>query len=250
MPISELGRKLRDHLEIEPPNRSAARTMFIAAVAARRRRPAWRVLAPVALGLVLLTSLGAVARTALPGQTLYPIREVLHSVGLAPSIAHEVAHRLDTARAALNEGEEPADAQEAIAALASARELLGEVSGTERSDLASEMEELEQEALGLLALDDAAADATAPERRIPTPVDERTRTRDLKDKAKKVMEGLGLGRDGSNEVISGSITGQVSLGPLLLNQPPTETSDGTGDSSDDSNAERGSPLDGFLNLFD
>ena len=107
------------------PSRPEGRAMFIEGVGARRRSIASSLVVPGLAVIILLLSVAIMGRSALPGESLYPVRNVLRSAGLAEAHDADIRRELDDAallvsraRAALEES--PATARRlAVSALMS-----------------------------------------------------------------------------------------------------------------------------------
>jgi hypothetical protein len=134
--LNDLASRVEHWLTCEPPPARQERALFAAGVVgARRARPS-RAFKPAIVAAALLVTLGWVGRDALPGETLYPVRQVLGSVGLAPSMLEEIDKRIVTARAKVESAESALDnrpalaerlARNVISDLNDATRLLGEV---------------------------------------------------------------------------------------------------------------------------
>lgn len=167
--LADLARRLESALEVEAPEARSEKALFVAGVGTHARRSSWTAALVPAAAVAVLIALAVVSRTALPGQTLYPVRKVLGGVGLAPSTAAET-------RALLSEAEQlvvtaegavlsaPTRAQElarrAMVKLEEAERLAGELDGERADSFDAEIDALEDRA------DDAydAADDTLDER--------------------------------------------------------------------------------------
>ncbi|MDQ3951721.1 MAG: hypothetical protein M3279_01975 [Actinomycetota bacterium] len=154
--LADLARRLERALEVEAPDARREKALFVAGAGARARRSPWTAaLVPATAAVALLVALAVVSRTALPGQTLYPVRKVLGGVGLAPSTAREVRSHVDEAEelvtaAAASAVSEPARAQdlaqEAMGVLAEAEELVNELDGERADAFDREIDTLEERA--------------------------------------------------------------------------------------------------------
>ena len=102
--LADLARRLEAALDVEAPDARREKALFVAGVAGhgRRRSPWTTALVPATAAVAVLVALAVVSRSALPGQTLYPVRKVLGGVGLAPSTAREVRELLDEAEQLVN----------------------------------------------------------------------------------------------------------------------------------------------------
>ncbi len=161
--LTELVRQadqLETELAHEAPSGGRERAVFIQGVALRRRHlPGLRILAPAVVVLAALVAVGGFSRSALPGDTLYPMREALASVGLAPSSTEEAERRLNAAERALDQANldvetDPSEARElslgAITNIRQAERLLEDVD-TERADaLLDRADDLEDRSINIL----------------------------------------------------------------------------------------------------
>lgn len=169
--LADLARRLEGALDVEAPDARSEKALFVAGVGSRRaRRSPWpAALVPATAAVAVLVVLAVVSRTALPGQALYPVRQVLGNVGLAPSTAREARVLLDEAEQLVVEAEgatlsAPTRAQDlarrALAKLEEAEELAGELDGARAESFDRSIDALADRA------DDAydAADDTLDER--------------------------------------------------------------------------------------
>ena len=124
---------------------------------------------PAALGAAVLVTIGSLGRVALPGQTLYPIREALATVGLAKSSTEEVERRISDARESLSEAsslvEKNPDSARALAftaigELQRARRFLADVPGADRAGYLSSIGRLEDRAAVIVAAVGGEIDVT------------------------------------------------------------------------------------------
>ncbi len=124
----------------EPASRSRERAMFVAGIGARRRGVSLgRFLVP-ALAVMLVVLVGVAGRLALPGDALYPVRQVLETLRLAPSPWKAVdqdiargARLVAAAESALRQGDLPRAEQSANAAIARLDEAYSGLEGLEGS---------------------------------------------------------------------------------------------------------------------
>ena len=147
----EMGDQIRDAYEGFTPPHSAERAMFIRAVTDGASDHGWsRFLAPVTVTAVLLLGVLLVGRTSLPGDTLYPVREVLRNVGLAPASIEEIQTFLDDAdrlldRAEIIVADNPEAAErfafEATRVLGMAEGAIDELEVDEQAQVTEELEE-------------------------------------------------------------------------------------------------------------
>ncbi len=163
--FAALGERIRlAYLNVGPPH-NAERALFVQGAAARRRGVGWlRVFAPATLTAMLLLVVLMLGRIALPGDTLYPVREVLRSVGLAPATAAEVQEQLDQAEALINRATElqasNVDRAKDVALLAvrllgGAEEMIEDLDSRDARSLSDRIDALLVRAAGLLALEEA-----------------------------------------------------------------------------------------------
>ena len=164
--------------EIPEPEDRRDRAMFVAGVGARRQPPVWRrALVPAAAMFVVLSALSIGSLEAAPGQTLYPLRNALSSVGLAEEpveVVDRVIRRaevsLERAETLLDEGEDFSGAEaltrRTLGHLGEASALLRELSGEAREERAGEIDDLNEDAFELLEdIDEERADAAEEARR-------------------------------------------------------------------------------------
>lgn len=218
--LAELERRLEAALEIEAPDARNARALFVAGAGARARRSSWTAaLVPATAAVAVLIALAVVSRTALPGQALYPVRNVLGRVGLAPSTANEVRELLDDAErlvaaaegAATSSPERAQDlAFEAKATLREAEELVDELDGERADAFDREIEALEDRA-------DEAEDVADD-------------TLDAREEAEEVDDSSGRGSGGDDSSGRGS-GGDDSSG----SGSGDDDSSGSGSGDDDDN---------------
>jgi hypothetical protein len=147
--------------EIPEPAGRRDRAMFTAGVAARRPPPIWRrALVPAAAIFVVLFALSIGSLEAAPGQTLYPLRNALSSVGLAEQPVEVVDRIIRRAEASLERAEDLLDenedfsgaeamTRETIRHLGEARGLLKELNGEPREERADAIADLEDDAFDL-----------------------------------------------------------------------------------------------------
>src|SRR5688500_8404651 len=88
--LFELGEEIRSAYTGFSPDHHAQRVMSVRAVSDRSRATWSRFVAPAAVTAALLFTVLYIGRTSLPGETFYPVREVLRTVGLAPASTEEV----------------------------------------------------------------------------------------------------------------------------------------------------------------
>ena len=207
-PLIDIARELEATYEVASPRAPRERALFVEGIAVQRPRRSWLLLgAPTAvLGGVFVLFL-ALAGRALPGDSLYAVREVMGSVGLARPAATDVrdvideASRLVTA-ARRDADESPARARrEAITALGRlgvARELLKHFDNGGRAEFLAHIEKIENQATAALWL--ASEEAELLERRAER-IEERQEER---DEAGEDNSGSGSGDDDGSDESSGS----------------------------------------------
>ena len=151
---------LKAEFGAEPPAAHHERALFVQGVAARKRsvRPVG-LLVPAAVLSTLLLVVAILGRTAIPGQTLYGVREALATVGLARSPSEEIERRIVDATAGLIEARvlvesSPRTAQglvfEAIADLDRARAFVSDVSRAEAVEFLAAITRLENRAAAII----------------------------------------------------------------------------------------------------
>jgi hypothetical protein len=221
----ELEKDLEEMFDkIPEPAGRRDRAMFTAGVAARRRPPVWRrALVPAAAMFVVLFALSIGSLEAAPGQTLYPLRNALSSVGLAEQPVEVVDRVIRRAEASLERAENLLDenqdfsgaqarTEETLSHLGEARALLKELSGEPREERAEAIADLNDDAYDLLEdIKEERADA-----------------------AEEAFEESGGGDDNSG---SGSGSDDDD------NSGPGSGSDDSGSGSDDDSSGRGSGSD-------
>ncbi|HYN36507.1 MAG TPA: hypothetical protein VEV82_05975 [Actinomycetota bacterium] len=152
---------VKSELHAISPTAARERTLFVQGVAARSSSPsASRFLAPAAFVAGVLIAVAGFGRNAVPGQTLYPVRQALASVGLASSPTEEIERRIADAREQLAEassltGSDPSSAQshvfEAVFDLRRARDFLRDVPTVEQGGYLASIVRLEDRAAGMIA---------------------------------------------------------------------------------------------------
>ena len=181
----KLEKDLKDMFDEIPEGEGRRdRAMFVAGAAARRPQPIWRrALVPAAAMFVVLFALSIGSLEASPGQTLYPLRNALSSVGIAQEPVEVVDRVIRRAEVSLERAEELLDdnedfagaearTEQTLAQLGEARALLKELSGEAREERAEEIEDLNDDAFRLLEdIDEERADA-AEEARVESDDDD------------------------------------------------------------------------------
>ena len=158
--LTEQAERLREELSVPPPAARRQRTLFVQGAAGRSRSfNAFRFLAPAAIVVAGIVALAGFGRTALPGQTLWPVREALSTVGLAATPEEEIDRRIDLARAQCREAADleishPLQAQDlvlgAIGDLERARALAEELDRDQRSTYLLAIGEIEDWAIEMI----------------------------------------------------------------------------------------------------
>ena len=170
--LAALGAQVRDAYATFTPAHTPERAMFVRAVADKTGYWTWsRVLAPVTVTAAILLALLAAGRSALPGGTFYPVRQVLRTVGLAPASVEEVQKLLAWADRLLDEAEKVSDkdpeaaerhAFEAVRVIGMAEGAYSELEVDERATLTDELARLIARAKAILTeapAEDADRDA-------------------------------------------------------------------------------------------
>src|SRR5687768_9038890 len=162
---------LKDEFQTKVPAARHERALFVQGVAARKSsaRPL-RFLVPAAIMALLLFAVAFMGRSAVPGQSLYAVREALATVGLANSPSEEIERRIEVAQDGLTEaqslaGSAPGNAQElvfaAIGDLDRAKAFLPDVSRDERTEYTVTINRLENRAAALIVSLDSGARSDA-----------------------------------------------------------------------------------------
>ena len=170
--LVEVARDLERTFSVDTASKARERAMFVAGVGARRRGPhIARFLVP-ALAVLLIIMVGLAGRVALPGDTLYPVRQALQKVGLATSaweaidadIARATRH-IDAAETALAAGDLVAAEQSAdvaITRLGRALERIETIDGAGKSDRTLLIHTLRDRAEEVVAAVERAEDRPDP----------------------------------------------------------------------------------------
>jgi uncharacterized membrane protein YgcG len=164
----ETAARVRRDFEVEAPRATAERTLFVRSIGARGgHRFSAAVVVPAALVVAVVLVVALAGRSALPGDTLYPVRQALSVVGIARPAVEEIdrriseaARRIETAEAAVgsNRAQARRMAIAALGDLAVARELLREVDAAGARERLERVRRLESRALGVIEA--SASDAT------------------------------------------------------------------------------------------
>jgi hypothetical protein len=163
--IEDLARTADDltrSLAAAPPAATGERALFIEAVAARHRSMSSSLLVPGMAVVGFMLVIAIMGRGAVPGEALYPVRNVLRSAGLANAPVEVLETRLEAAETLVDRAEDALDrsAPEAAEDLAAAAlqklgevgALIGELEADDRADFAEEIAELQEEALIVIRL--------------------------------------------------------------------------------------------------
>jgi hypothetical protein len=161
--------QLRAMFDVEIPDAGRERTMFVSGVSTRRHHfNPLRVMVPAAAFLVLVALAYLGGRTALPGDSLYPVRKALGSVGLADSPIEEIDARTGEAASLLSKAERSLDsnpgtslrlAVEALETLGPAIDLLDELEGDELETRTDVIDALEGRAVDVIGEATSAGEA-------------------------------------------------------------------------------------------
>ena len=158
--LARAAAELQEAFSVEAPRAADVQAMFVEGVAAATARPPYRrLIGGFAVAGIVLLAVVMASRDALPGHTLYSVRQALDSVGLADSPAREAARRLDKAASLIEAAEAmpPSEraqilAVDAIGELGVVREL---AEGIESDEAATEViaraARLEQRAARVIA---------------------------------------------------------------------------------------------------
>jgi uncharacterized membrane protein YgcG len=230
--------------EIPEPTGRRDRAMFTAGVAARRPPPVWRrALVPAAAMFVVLFALSIGSLEAAPGQTLYPLRNALSSVGLAEQpvevvdrIIRRAEASLERAEVLLDDNEDFSGAEamtrETIRHLGEARAVLAELNGEPREERADAIADLEDDAFDLRdEIKEERADAAEEAREESRGGDDNSGSGSDDDD----NSGPGSGSDdsGSDDDSSGHGSGSDDSGSGSSGSGSDDDSSGPGSGSDD-----------------
>ena len=163
--IEDLARAADDltrSLAATPPAAVGERALFIEAVAARHRSMSSSLLAPGIAVVGFMLVIAIMGRGAVPGEALYPVRNVLRSAGLANAPIEVLETRLEAAETLVERAEDALDrsapevaedlAATALKKLGEVGALIGELEADDREDFAEEIAELQEEALIVIRL--------------------------------------------------------------------------------------------------
>jgi hypothetical protein len=159
--LVEVAARLEDGMDVDAPTASRERALFTRGVGLRKKgfNPL-RVVSPALAVVGLVAIIAFVAGRALPGQTLYPVREALDSVGLANLPEEEFQDHIDDANRLLAQSagalgsDEPGRAESlalrAMIELETARGLIDELDRSNRNEAAAEVNRLLDQARTLI----------------------------------------------------------------------------------------------------
>lgn len=239
--VEQAGR-VRQELSVPEPEARRQRALFVQGAAGRSGSlPFLRFLAPAAVVVAGLVALAGFSRTALPGQTLWPVREALSTVGLAASPEEEIDRRIDLARAQCREA---VDLE--ISHPGQARQLvMGAIGDLQRARALSEDLDVDQRSTYLLAIVEME-DWTAE---LITEITERaeegagpTEVEDVSDDDRE--DNSGPGGDGSGDDNSGPGGGDDDSSGTGSGDDSDDDSSGPGSGDDSGDDSSGSGSDG------
>jgi hypothetical protein len=165
--LVETADALTEGLAVSTPAHPVGRAMFIEGVAARKRSFMSSLVAPGVAVIALLIVIAAFGRSALPGESLYPVRNVLRSAGLASAPNTELQAEIDDARLLLTrarsayERDQDEGERFVIAALMSlgrAEGFLDDVGAADRVTFESRIDALRTQAVSLIHIGDELDD--------------------------------------------------------------------------------------------
>lgn len=174
--MAGLGDRLAGALASTPGDPARDRDFFVAGVSARRKGfLLYRATAGLAMAALVVVAM--LARGAVPGEGLFPIRKALASANLVRSSAEEVQRRLQTADDLLDRaegllGRAPLDAQDlarrSLVELGEARNFLTDLGRSDRNEAQETIVALEERAFAVIRLtpgvvtDPAEEDSAGP----------------------------------------------------------------------------------------
>ena len=172
--LVQTASRFADQTPALPDAPSGSRALFIQAVGTRRSAGWLPFLGSATATAAVLVVVLLLGRTAIPGEALYPVRQALRSVGLAPASVEEIDDLLAEAQVQLANAEEINDfsqqkarrlALNAARLLGGAEQLLEEIEdeGQTESRYAAVASLLEK-ARGILLEDDVLTDENAARR--------------------------------------------------------------------------------------
>jgi uncharacterized membrane protein YgcG len=167
-PLAETAAGLRSAFAAEVPEARAESLFFTSAAGLRKRSPLFvRLLIPVLAVASVLAGLVLVSRSAVPGDSLYPVRGALKKVGLATAPVREIDREIRTARnlltraefAVLDDPDRAEDlAHEAIDHLGDAWDLVEDLDPLDRTTRVTRIRALERRANAVIVQADIAED--------------------------------------------------------------------------------------------
>ena len=226
-----------------PPAATGERALFIEAVAARHRSIGSSLLVPGIAVVGFMLVIAIMGRGAVPGEALYPVRNVLRSAGLANAPVEVLETRLEAAETLVDRAEDALDrsapetaedlAAAALQKLGEVSALIGELEADDRSDFAEEIAELQEEAVIVirLASDHEAIDAGSSDGDSGS-----GSSGSRSDDGERDSSGSGSDSDDS----SGSGSGEDSDGDSSGSGSGSDDSSGSG-SGDDSDGDKSGP---------
>jgi hypothetical protein len=159
--LVEVAARLEERLDVDAPAAGRERALFTSGVGLRRKglNPL-RVVIPALAVVGLVAIIAFVGGRALPGETLYPVREALDSVGLANLPEEEFEDHIDDAERLLTQSadalgsDEPSRAESfalrAMIELEATRGLIEELNRSNRDEAAAEVDRLRGDARTLI----------------------------------------------------------------------------------------------------
>ena len=152
-PLVEVAARIEERMDVDAPAAARERALFTRGVGLRRKgfNPL-RVVSPALAVVGLVAIIAVIGGRALPGETLYPVREALGSVGLANLPEEEFEDHTDDADRLLTQAvvalgnDEPGRAEglalRAMVELEEARGLVEELARSNRAGAAAEIDRL------------------------------------------------------------------------------------------------------------
>jgi hypothetical protein len=152
-PLAEVAARLEERMGVDAPAAARERALFTSGVGLRRKgfNPL-RVVSPALAVVGLVAIIAFIGGRALPGETLYPVREALDSVGLANLPEEEFEEHTDDADRLLTQAvvalgnDQPGRAESlalrAMIELETARGLIDELARSNRADAVAEVDRL------------------------------------------------------------------------------------------------------------
>lgn len=199
---------------VPTPSRPEGRAMFIEGVGARKRSIMSSLALPGVAVLILLLAVAVLGRSAVPGDSLYPVRKVLLSAGLADAPDEDIQKELDNAALLLGRArtaldDDPAAAERlavsSLMSLGRAEGYLDQVGERDRVRFEGQIDTLRIRAVTLVRLSAVLDD-----------------------------DDSGKGSDDSSDKDDNSGSGSDGSGGDDNSGPGSDDSDGSGSGSDDS----------------